>query len=524
MNKVANINFVNYVLRNILHGIGSSIQKHQMLQRLPSFAEKFTYSVIGEAVGEIINKENREQFIDSLTKDILSKAVKEVIPSVSTPEQENSKLREYDVFSEHYSSKIIADGMRIAAARKYNSSIHDSLVENSLREGMKIASAARQHAENLTSSVCKTAFEEATLSAELKPHVCGVVQNLVNEAIYEAVIRVSAATKPSCQIDTQELSSDPLCTTALESHVENSIHKLISSAIDAASSDKDQVLPHVDKEDASGKLQEDAKQKEHQVYSETASDAVCLSDNSFWEKKSEAPLSGYSFSDEKEKDTTCMNGHLDHAELKVKQVVHVASSSSVEQSSEGIAVHKNLSHVDDVTSSAIQVRNRDVTSPTGFWRRSLIEDLENDLDLDESLTSSSDRSELESPKVDETTSILSPTVRKSSAEFSDEEFIDSEEDEIIDYAEEAKMGAFGDSHQSSRAGVHKNDDHSDDDDDEDDDDMSESDEDEAFDTYLTVDGMCMSVPKDKQKGKSVHVSRKHKRKHKPRHRIKSGEL
>ena len=68
VNKVANINFVNYVLRNILHGIGSSIQKHQMLQRLPSFAEKFTYSVIGEAVGEIINKENREQFIDSLTR------------------------------------------------------------------------------------------------------------------------------------------------------------------------------------------------------------------------------------------------------------------------------------------------------------------------------------------------------------------------------------------------------------------------------------------------------------------------
>ena len=513
VNEVAD-NLTNAIVRDVFHQIGGPIRREQTLQQLSRFAESFTSSVVQEAVGEIADEHNKEKFVNNLAKNILNGGLQEVVAVANTGKQEKSKLCEYGKFSEQCSSKILVDGIKLAAAQKHDSSVQELLVENSVREGMQVASAARQHAESLTSTVCKSAIEEATLSSALKPHIRGVIQNLVNEAIYEAVLRVDAVDKPTCKSTTDEdYASDVECSTVLESHVEDTIQELISSAIETVKSDKDKVSVADDEiTDDQLKTVEDCVGL---IVNSTIPCSIGSDDKMASDKVLKSPLPASSFSDITEKASNDINANMNHLEhsIEADQIVPDIVSS-LEQIPEDIFPDKSR-HDSGASSLDVQMRDKKPTSPTGFWRHSLIEDLENDIDLDESLTSSSEKSELESPKFNlDSPTLPNDMATRASDESSDEEFLDSSEDEIIDHAEEARMGAVGGSSQHAAS--------------DDDGDFSDSDEDdeyEPFDAYLTVDGLCMSVPKEKHvkhKGKSKHSTGKPK--YRPRHRVKSGKF
>ena len=202
-----------------------------------------------------------------------------------------------------------------------------------------------------------------------------------------------------------------------------------------------------------------------------------------------------------------LNGHVD---LTLEQDVH-KQSDNVHQISVKLADDdEKTNETEDqgvdllpskecMNGKELNLKETKTNEQNDYWRRSLIMDLEDNEEFDESFESEKSRPSAEKEAV--------------SDEDESEEFIDSSEDEVIDHAEDAKLGAVG----GSSAAKYKdgNSDADDISEDELDDDNDDEEEDLLFAGQTMVDGLCVSKPKEKRKSRKKSKSL-------PRARIQSG--
>ena len=452
------------------------------VHEIHSFAGNVVDSLFQGATGKISLVKDVEAFAKDMSEQVLNESI-EYYAAKEKLEQGRKKkvsLHEMRVFSEGIISEVLSDGIEEATIAQDDSNedfVHD---QNLPEEEHKIEDSIPESADSLKNIVCQTSHQELTLSNTLQPHISGVVENLVNGAIYEAALRVKAQRGES---GLQDSELEDCAQEILESQVDETVRELIVSALSKAADREGQEKEAEPSEANKSQLESCVESCVDDGMGEAVSETRVI--NVIEEK---AVLS---------QEQKVVNGKIDLSQ----ELVMEQSCRSIPE----IVVLKE--HDTDVTDQGegfdvVPYKEKDKlkekkTGESGdYWRRSLILDLEGEEEFDESVASEK-----------------SPSSTKDEDLISDEEsdeFIDSSEDEVIDHAEDAKMGAVG----GSSVQKYKSDDDDkmdpedelDDDDDHDDEDM--------FVPQSMVDGLCVSKPKEKRK----------KKKHKtaPRARIQSG--
>ena len=458
------------------------------VQEIHSFAGNVVDSLFQGAAGKISLVKDVETFAKDMSEQVINESI-ECYAAKEKLEQGRKKkvsLHEMRIFSEGIISEVLCDGIEEAAKAQDDSKedfVHD---QNLPTEEQKIEDSIPEGADSLTNQVCQPSYQELTLSSTLQPHISGVVENLVNGAIYEAALRVKAQRGES-GFEHSELEG--CAQEILESQVDETVKELIVSALSKA---------------ADHEGQEKEAEPSYSNKSQLESCVESYVDDAMGEAVSEAFVKVTEGQTVPNHEQKVVNGKIDPGtELVLEQscqstpeiVVLTENDSDVTDQGEGFDV---------VPSKEKDKLKEKKTGESGesrdYWRRSLILDLEGEDEFDETV---------ESEK--------SPSSTKDEDLISDEEseeFIDSSEDEVIDHAEDAKMGAVGGS------SVLKYE--SDDDDDEmdledeldDDDDDDDHDDNDMFVPQSMVDGLCVSKPKEKRKKKRHKTA--------PRARIQSG--
>ena len=459
------------------------------VQEIHSFAGNVVNSLFQGATGKMSLVKDVETFAKDMSEQVINESI-EYYAAKEKLEQGRKKkvsLHEMRIFSEGIISEVLCDGIEEAAIVQDDSKedfIHD---QNLPTEEQKIEDSIPEGANSLKNQVCQTSYQESILSSTLQPHISGVVENLVNGAIYEAALRVKAQRSES-GLEDSELES--CAQEILESQVDETVKALIVSALSKAADHEGQE-----------KEAEPSYANKSQVESCLESYVV----DAMGDRVSEAVVNVIEEQTVPSEEQKVVNGKIDLAQEPFME-------ESCQSTPEIVVVKENDTDVTDqcegfdvVPSKEKDKLKEKKTGERGesgdYWRRSLILDLEGEEEFDESV---------ESEK--------SPSSTKDEDLISDEEseeFIDSSEDEVIDHAEDAKMGAVGGSsvqkYESDDDDKMDFEDELDDDDDDDDDDY---DGDDMFVSQSMVDGLCVSKPKEKRK----------KKKHKtaPRARIQSG--
>ena len=451
------------------------------IQELHSFAGSVIDSLIRDVTGKVSLVNDVESFARDLSEQVVVEGIEDfaVMEKLRRGRKQKLSQNEMKIFSEGIVSEAVSDGIDEAVRRDVNIKGFKSAEKN-----------LPKAADSLT--------HQAALSSSIQPHISGVVENLVNGAIYEASLRVRAQNSEANLED----SSVELCAQEiLESQVSETVQELIVSALHQAV-------------DYKGKLKEDSSLEDN---SELESRVASFVDDALEAAVSEAAgkvVVEQSMSDHERK---LLNGHVDLSlEPSPEVIVSAESEAQITNQNQG---------VDEVplkeNEGRVKERQKGAADRNNYWRQSLILDLEGDEEeFDESLESErSQPSTAESP--------VTPMDKEMVLdEAESDEFVDSSEDEIIDHAKDAKLGAVGgssikkyDSDDDKMVFGDELDDGVDDDDDNDDEDDDEEDDDEddlLFVEQTMVDGLCVSKPKEKQK-------RKKKSKLLPRPRIQSGK-
>lgn len=444
--------------------------KSAKVEEIHSFAGNVVDSLFQGATGKISLVKDVETFAKDMSEQVVNESI-EYYAAKEKLEQGRKKkvsLHEMRIFSEGIISEVLCDGIEEAAISPDDSKEDVVRDQNLPTEEQNFKDSLPEGAGGLTNQVCQTSHQELTLSSTLQPHISGVVENLVNGAIYEAALRVKAQRGES---GLEDSDLEGCAQEILESQVDETVKELIVSALNKA-------VDHEGQESEAELSHTNKTQIESHVES-FVDDAETVSNQ----------------------EEGVMNGKIDlPSESVIEQscqstpeiVVLTENDTDVTDQNEGFDVVPSKEK-----DKLKEKKTGESDESGGYWRRSLILDLEGEEEFEESV---------ESEKT--------PSSTKDEDLISDEEseeFIDSSEDEIIDHAEDAKMGAVGGS--SIQKYESDDDDKMDLEDELNDDDDDDNDND-MFVPQSMVDGLCVSKPKEKRK----------KKKHKtaPRARIQSG--
>ena len=444
--------------------------KSAKVEEIHSFAGNVVDSLFQGATGKISLVKDVETFAKDMSEQVVNESI-EYYAAKEKLEQGRKKkvsLHEMRIFSEGIISEVLCDGIEEAAIAPDDSKEDVVRDQNLATEEQNFKDSLPEGAGGLTNQVCQTSHQELTLSSTLQPHISGVVENLVNGAIYEAALRVKAQRGES---GLEDSDLEGCAQEILESQVDETVKELIVSALNKA-------VDHEGQESEAELSHTNKTQIESHVES-------CVDDAETVSNQEEG----------------VMNGKIDlPSESVIEQscqstpeiVVLTENDTDVTDQNEGFDVVPSKEK-----DKLKEKKTGESDESGGYWRRSLILDLEGEEEFEESV---------ESEKT--------PSSTKDEDLISDEEseeFIDSSEDEIIDHAEDAKMGAVGG---SSIQKYESDDDDKMDLEDELNDDDDDDNDNNIFVPQSMVDGLCVSKPKEKRK----------KKKHKtaPRARIQSG--
>lgn len=454
------------------------------VQELHSFAGSLVDSLIEGASGKVSLVKDVESFAKDMSEQIINEGIEHCaeMEKLKQGRKQKLSLNEMKIFSEGIVSEVVSDGIDEAVGQ-----------DVSIRE-------CNSDDKNLQEESAERTTQQAVLSSSLQPHISGIVENLVNGAIYEAALRVKAhSSGPRLENSALEDYAQEI----LESQVDETVQELIVSALHQAADFEEQ-----EAECDSESFQPNKSKLESQLGS-FVDDTVDAAVNEAAGKVLDQQIAS-------NQEQKVLNGHVD---LSLETIAE-KSTPEIVIKLENEAQVTDLNHGVDVVPSKeneVELGEKGTSETNDYWRRSLILDLEGDEgEFDESF-----ESERSQPSTGG--SPLTPVNKETvSDEAESEEFIDSSEDEIIDHAEDAKLGAVG----GSNAKKYESDDKMDfedelgdgDDDDEDDGDTDNDDEgDLLFTGQSMVDGLCVSKPKEKKK-------KKKKKSALPRPRIQSGKL
>lgn len=455
------------------------------VEEIHSFAGNVVDSLFQGATGKISLVKDVETFAKDMSEQVINESI-EYYAAKEKLEQGRKKkvsLHEMWIFSEGIISEVLCDGIEEAAIAPDDSKEDFVRDQNLPTEEQTFKDSLPEGAGSLTNQVCQTSHQELTLSSTLQPHISGVVENLVNGAIYEAALRVKAQRGES---GLEDSDLEGCAQEILESQVDETVKELIVSALNKA---------------ADHEGQESEAEPSHTNKTQIESHVESYVDDAMGEAVSEAVVKVTEQETVSNQEEGVMNGKIDlPSESVIEQscqstpeiVVLTENDTDMTDQDEGFDVVPSKEK-----DKLKEKKTGESDESGGYWRRSLILDLEGEEEFDESV---------ESEKT--------PSSTKDEDLVSDEEseeFIDSSEDEIIDHAEDAKMGAVGGS--SIQKYESDDDDKMDLEDELDDDDDDDNDND-MFVPQSMVDGLCVSKPKEKRKRKKHKTA--------PRARIQSG--
>ena len=444
--------------------------KSAKVEEIHSFAGNVVDSLFQGATGKISLVKDVETFAKDMSEQVVNESI-EYYAAKEKLEQGRKKkvsLHEMRIFSEGIISEVLCDGIEEAAIAPDDSKEDVVRDQNLATEEQNFKDSLPEGAGGLTNQVCQTSHQELTLSSTLQPHISGVVENLVNGAIYEAALRVKAQRGES---GLEDSDLEGCAQEILESQVDETVKELIVSALNKA-------VDHEGQESEAELSHTNKTQIESHVES-------CVDDAETVSNQEEGVMNGkIDLPSESVIEQSC--------QITPEIVVLTENDTDVTDQNEGFDVVPSKEK-----DKLKEKKTGESDESGGYWRRSLILDLEGEEEFEESV---------ESEKT--------PSSTKDEDLISDEEseeFIDSSEDEIIDHAEDAKMGAVGG---SSIQKYESDDDDKMDLEDELNDDDDDDNDNNIFVPQSMVDGLCVSKPKEKRK----------KKKHKtaPRARIQSG--
>lgn len=440
------------------------------VQELHSFAENVVDSLMEVASGKVSLVKDVESFAKDMSEQVINEGVEHYTTAEKLKQGRKQKLslNEMKIFSEGIVSEVVSEGIEQAVQEDIN--IKESNAGNKNLSELEHEGLSQQ---------------TMTLPSSIQPHICGIVENLVNGAIYEAALRAKAhSSEPSLE----ESELEGCAQDILESQVDETVQELIVSALHQAADLKEQ----------EGKLESESSRGDK---SELESRLGSFVDGALDAAVNEAAgkvLNEQSISDQESK---VLNGHVDLSLEPNREKSYQGSPAIVVRSADGVDLVPSKENEE-----MLELSEKGTSDSSDYWRQSLVLDLEeDDEEFDESF-----ESEKSHPSTGD--SPLTPNEKETvSEEDESEEFVDSSEDEVIDHAEDAKLGAVGGS------SVKKYE--SDDEDDEmifgDELDDDNDEEDLLFAGQSMVDGLCASKPKEKRK------SKKSKKKSLPRPRIQS---
>ena len=448
------------------------------VQELHSFAENVVKSLMDGASDNVSLFKDVVAFAQDVSEQVILEGIEQYTTTEKLEQGRRQKisLSEMKLFSEGIVSEIVSEG-----------------IEEAIREGENVKENNFASNTMLEPGHADLADQTVTVSSSIPPQICGIVENLVNGAIYEALLRAKA----QCSEKSLEDSKLEGCAQEiLESQVNDTVQELIVSALHQAAD-----LKELQSQEGDEPNRQDKSELESQM--ETCVDDTL--DVAVTEVAGKVQIE-QCVSDQEGK---VFNGHVD---LALEQDVHQQSDNvrqiSVKLADDDEKTKETQDQGVDVVPSRecmngkeLNSRETETNEQNDYWRRSLIMDLE-DEEFDESFESEKSRPSAEKEAV--------------SDEDESEEFIDSSEDEVIDHAEDAKLGAVGGSSVAKyKDGDSDADDISEDELDDDDDDDDDNEEDLLSAGQTMVDGLCVSKPKEKRKSRKKSKSL-------PRARIQSG--
>ena len=446
------------------------------VQELHSFAENVVKSLMDGASDNVSLFKDVVAFAQDVSEQVILEGIEQYTTTEKLEQGRKQKisLSEMKLFSEGIVSEVVSEG-----------------IEEAIREGENVKENNFASNSIVEPGHADLADQTVPVSSSIQPQICGIVENLVNGAIYEALLRAKA----QCSEKSLEDSKlDGCAQEILESQVNDTVQELIVSALHQAAD-----LKELQSQEGDEPNRQDKSELESQMerFADDTLDAVVT------EAAGKVQIE-QCVSDQEGK---VLNGHVDLTlEQDIQQQSDNVAQISVKLADDDEKTKETQDQGVDLVPSRecmngkeLNSRETETNEQNDYWRRSLIMDLEDSEEFDESFGSEKSRPSAEKETV--------------SDEDASEEFIDSSEDEVIDHAEDAKLGAVGGSSAAKYEGG--NSDADDVSEDELDDDDHDNEEDLLFAGQTMVDGLCVSKPKEKRNSRKKSKSL-------PRARIQSG--
>ncbi|XP_074629186.1 uncharacterized protein LOC141886805 isoform X2 [Acropora palmata] len=418
-----------------------------IVQELHSFAGNVVDSLIRGASENVLLINDFDSFAKDLSEEVINDGIKNyaIMEKVRQGKKQKVSLQEINLFSEGIVSEAVSDGIDKVLGQELDNEQVSTALDRNVDDGALISLP-----------------QPTGLSLSLQPQIGGVVENIVNKAIYEASLRVkqqSQEQQPS--VSTVDSSAQEI----LHTQVNEMVQEMIVSAL---------------QEVASSKV-EDENESEMQSCMESFVDKTLdIAINEAAERVSDQQ----NLSDQNRK---YLNGHVD---------IMLEPSLLITNDDQGVdevpfKPNKNLPELD----------NEEARVGNNYWRQSLVLDLqENEEEFDESFESGKRSGS------GTTDSQLTPEDNEITSHDRDsEEFVDSSEDEVIDHAADAKIGAVGGSNanEDDQGKIDYCDELDDDFSGDGSDDSNDDDDDGiGLEGQTMVDGLCASKPKEKRKRKT----------------------
>ena len=419
-----------------------------IVQELHSFAGNVVDSLIRGASENVLLINDFDSFAKDLSEEVINDGIENyaIMEKVRQGKKQKVSLQEINLFSEGIVSEAVSDGIDKVLGQELDDEQVSTALDRNVDDGTLISLP-----------------QPTGLSLSLQPQIGGVVENIVNKAIYEASLRVkqqSQEQQPS--VSTVDSSAQEI----LHTQVNEMVQEMIVSAL---------------QEVAASKV-EDENENEMQSCMESFVDKTLdIAINEAAERVSDQQ----NLPDQNRK---YLNGHVD---------ITLEPSLLITNDNQGVdevpfKPNKNLPELD----------NGEARVGNNYWRQSLVLDLQdNEEEFDESFESGKRSGS------GTTDSQLTPEDNEITSHDRDsEEFVDSSEDEVIDHAADAKIGAVGGSNanEDDRGKIDYSDELDDDFSGDDSDDSNDDDDDDdgiGLEGQTMVDGLCASKPKEKRKRK-----------------------
>lgn len=454
-----------------------ALQDIDLEYRAHCLAERISSDIIDDVLSQFATRSiSRNKEVKSCNIQELHSFAGNVIDSVIQQAAENlSSIQDIDLFAKDLSEQVISDGIEIYAVtekakqgQKQKVSLgkvklfSEGVVSVAVSDGIDEALGRDTSDVEGVSVVQNSADGVLGLSKSIQPHVSGVVENIVNSAIYEAALRVNK------EPQARDSAVDSCAREVLESQVNEIVQELLVSALQEAADCKRKVDGNTLENE--GEL----KSSVESFVDETLVAAVKEATGRVLDQQNTSVAGP---------EQKLLNGHVDIASEPTSVIIDLGQGVDEVPFKQ----KKDLGELNVIGAN----------DSNNYWRKSLILDLEeNEEEFEESIESGKSAKSTADSQDLETVSDGGES----------EEFVDSSEDEVIDHASEAKFGAVGGSHaRKGNDDMMVYEDKSDDDlggidDDKDDSDSDDDDDDEiGLEGQTVVDGLCVSKPKEKKK-------------------------